>query len=877
MAKGVPRLQARFKPTGYVLDITPDKNRQTFHGSVIISGHNTHRPSHRLVFHQQGLKITSVHVTRHDRKGDQVMTVNRVNLHRGYDEVRIHTEEILYPGHYTVRMDFKGRITRPMNGLYPCFFTHNGDDKQLLATQFESHHAREVFPCIDEPAAKATFDLTIRSLPGETVLSNMPVKVQTEDGELRATTFETTPHMSPYLLAFVIGELEHKQARTKAGVTVRAYATADNVQFVDFALDIAVKMLDFYNDYFAIPYPLPKCDLVALPDFAAGAMENWGLVTFREQGLLLDPNNTSRQGQQYIAMVVGHELAHQWFGNLVTMRWWTDLWLNEGFASWIEYLAVDTLFPEWQMWTQFLVDEQLPAMKTDALEHSHPVIVPVDNPADIRTIFDIISYGKGASIILMLHEYLGKDFFRDGLRLYLDTYKYKNTSTDDLWDALQTVSDKPVKAFMHAWTEKDGYPLVLADVQDRQVELSQQRFYSNPKHPPEKSTTRWPIPLQTHATNLPTTFEETRLNFVMHDPSNLKFNRGQSGFYRLAYNASHLHRLGELVQRGKLVAVDRLGVLNDSFEAAKAGYLPTTDALSLLEHYENEDNAAVWDIIAGNLASIRLIMDDDDLRELMKPFVRQLVTKELKKVGWKVKDTDSHFTRLLRPTILSMAALADEPPVVKKALALFKTMDHPEDIAPDLRATASRIHFRAGSVNPDIRGVVYGTAARHGSHREFKKLLAMHNHTPSSEERVNLAAALTSFKQPALIDQALALITSDSVRLQDVLYWAVYSFINRHAKHQTWEWMTTHWHWLEENFTNDPSFYRFPIYAAGAFSDASFVATFTDFFARVNSRGMKRAVKQGIDMIEWQAAWKKRDLALIKAYFKSKADPPQKP
>lgn len=263
-----------------------------------------------------------------------------------------------------------------------------------------------------------------------------------------------------------------------------------------------------------------------------------------------------------------------------------------------------------------------------------------------------------------------------------------------------------------------------------------------------------------------------------------------------------------------------------------------------------------------------MVMDDDDLREAMKPFIQRLVSKELKKLGWDVRDKDTHFERLLRPTLLSMASAADEPTVVAHALKVFKAMHHPEDIPADLRSTGSRSQLRAATVNPDVRGVVYGTAARHGGKTEFNKLLAMHKKTQSSEERTNLTAALTGFKQPELIDQALALIISDQVRLQDVIYWIVYSFMNRHAKHQTWEWLTKHWEWLEKNLGNDPAFYRFPVYAARAFSDESFLPVYKKFFASINNPSLERSINQGIDMIEWQAAWKHRDLKLIKKYFK---------
>ena len=283
--------------------------------------------------------------------------------------------------------------------------------------------------------------------------------------------------MSTYLLAFVYGDMEYLESKTSAGVVVRSYATKDNVAHTKFALECAVKTLEFFNDYFAIEYPLAKCDLVALPDFASGAMENWGCITFRETALIVDPKNTSLVTKQYVALVVAHELAHQWFGNLVTMRWWTDLWLNEGFASWIEYLAVDKLFPNWDVWTQFIVDEQEQGLRPDSLRNTHPVEVAINHPDEIRTIFDSISYQKGSSVINMLHRYLGPDTFRAGLRSYLKTHEFGNTDTVDLWSALEKVSRKPVKKFMHAWTSQAGFPIVHASIKGRHLELKQQQFF----------------------------------------------------------------------------------------------------------------------------------------------------------------------------------------------------------------------------------------------------------------------------------------------------------------------------------------------------------------------------------------------------------------
>jgi len=850
MGKKVTRLFEQFQPENYDLQLDLDREAMTFSGVVVIAGKKVGRPSQRLTFHQKDLKISKAIIVKHDKKGDKPLTVSRINKQNSFDELRLHTTEMVYPGEYTVSMEFSGSITRPMSGIYPCFFKHAGKDKQLIATQFESHHAREAFPCIDEPEAKATFDLSLVSPAGETVIANTPIKQQRTSGQQQTTSFETTPRMSTYLLAFIFGELKFLEAKTKDGVLVRTYATPDNVKYTEFALDCAVKTLEFYNQYFDIAYPLAKCDFVALPDFAAGAMENWGCITFREQALLVDPKNTSLSLKQYVANVIAHELTHQWFGDLVTMRWWTDLWLNESFASWMSWLAVNHLFPEWRVWTQFIVDEQSLALKLDALEHTHPIEVEVRHPDEIRTVFDAISYEKGASILLMLHDYLGDTPFRDGLRLYLKRHAYGNTDTMDLWSALEEVSTKPVKEFMSAWTSTSGYPLVSATLGTPKPHLKQERFYLNPAA--KKEPTVWPIPLLASGKlGLETLEKSKQLLNADKLSAPLVLNHNRTSFFRAIYDSKHLAKLAKAVKAGTLNDLDRVGLLSDSFEAAKGGYAPTTDALKLLESYANEDSTVVWDIIAGNIGSLRVVMDDNDVRAGLKPFVRRIASMQLERLGWKEVPSDSHFDKLLRPTILGLSSYGEEPSVVKEALHQFKVMNRPED------------------VNPDLRGVVYGTTARHGGLKEFDKLLALHNASANSEERVTLAGALTGFEQPALIKRALDLIISDTVRLQDASYWIAYSFMNRHARALTWQWLKDNWDWLQANLGTDLSFFRLPAYAARGYSDAKFLPEFTAFFEAHVSPAFERPVKQAIETIQWQAAWRQRDLAAIKQYLKS--------
>jgi aminopeptidase N len=334
-------------------------------------------------------------------------------------------------------------------------------------------------------------------------------------------------------------------------------------------------------------------------------------------------------------------------------------------------------------------------------------------------------------------------------------------------------------------------------------------------------------------------------------PDSFLLNRNRTGFFRVVYDPEHLEKLAGAVKAGEIGELDRLGVLADSFEAAKAGYGSTVDALKLLEAYKDEAHAAVWDIIAAAIGGIRVVMDDEGVRNGLKPYVRELAAKQAKRLGWEEKPTDSHFDKLLRPTALGLSSYGEDPAIVKEALKLFNAMKQPED------------------VHPDLRGVVYGTAARKGGRAEFDKMLAMHNASKNSEERVTLGSALTSFEQPELIKLALAEITGDNVRLQDAPYWIAYSFMNRFGRRMTWEWMKENWDWLQQNLGTDLSFFRLPIYAARGVSDESFLPEFKEFFEKNLSPAFERPIKQAVETIQWQAAWKKRDLAAIKAYFKT--------
>lgn len=863
MSKNVTRLFEQFQPENYKLDILLDKAKLQFSGKVTITGKKVGRPSQRITLHQKDLTITKASIIKHDKRSDAEIPVTRINTQKTFDEVRLHADGLIYPGQYSVTLEFAGKVTDNLQGLYPSRFKLDGKPDIILGTQFESHYAREVFPSIDEPEAKATFDVTVTAHKDDVILGNTPVKTQKTSAQTKTVTFEQTPIMSTYLLAFVAGNLKHKKATTKEGVKVRLYATPDKSDQLDFSLDVAVKTLEFYNDYFQIPYPLPKLDMVALPDFSMGAMENWGLVTYREQAVLVDPKNTSLPGKQWAAMVVAHELAHQWFGNLVTMRWWTDLWLNEGFASWIEYLAVDHIFPEWEMWTQFIAEEQQAALRLDALENTHPIEVPVRHPDEIRTIFDTISYAKGSSVIHMLHDYLGPDDFKKGLHNYLKKHAYGNTITVDLWNALSEASGKDVKAFMHHWTAEPGFPIVQAHFSKTEeskkpartflsAELAQERFFL--VKPKKTSDTLWQIPLNgRHGLQDILLAEKTATISLGGQDEDYYLNATRSGFFRVAYDPETTQKLADLVKSGSLAPLVRLGLLSDSFEVAKAGYADTVSALQLLASYDNEANAAVWDIMAMAIGDLRNVMGTDDaIREKLKHFIAQLIAKQLSRLGWEPKKGESHFDTLLRPTILGLAAFAEVTEVLKEVQARFKTMKKAEDCPPDLR------------------GVIWNTVARDGGVKEFETFLKWHNDSTSGEVRVTLSAALTGFKDPKLTKRALDLIKTDEVRSQDTAYWIVYAFANRFGRDTAWKWLRDNWEWLEANLGTDLSFSRFPVYAARVFTGEKYLKEYKAFFGPKTTPTLERSIKQGTETIQWHTDWYNRDHKAVLDFVKSK-------
>ncbi len=609
------RLPGHVKPIRYELTIKPDLEAFVFEGSEIIDLELS-KSSNTITLHSKELNIEKAEWV----KGEKEIWAAAISYDTKNDTATLRFPKQLPKGKAQIKLAFRGVLNDQLHGFYRSKYTHNGQEKFLATTQFEATDARRAFPCFDEPSHKAVFEISIIHPAHLTAISNTaPVNVREHSPGYTMVTFAPSPKMSTYLVAFMVGEFEYIESQTKArknkigkskfnSVRVRVYTTPGKKHQADFALKTAVRALEFFENYFDIAYPLPVLDLIALPDFASAAMENWGAVTYRETALLLDAKNSSAMNKEWVAIVIVHELAHQWFGNLVTMEWWTHLWLNEGFASYMEHLGTAELFPEWDMWTQFCDGRLNQALELDGLASTHPIEVNVHHPNEIGEIFDSISYAKGASIIRMLAEYIGEKNFREGLRRYLKKYAYLNAATEHLWQALEEVSGKPVGDIMRNWTAQPGYPVIAVNsLNNGSAVLSQHRFYaSSLEKNRSKDTTVWKVPLSwtDGKTEKKTVMGTQSMLFVVPKKGWLKLNARETGVYRTSYPAALLEGLLQPIKHKHLGPEDRLGIIRDAFALAESGYAPTVESLKLMAAYTHEDNYSVWTELLGNLYSL---------------------------------------------------------------------------------------------------------------------------------------------------------------------------------------------------------------------------------------------------------------------------------
>ncbi|PAB53790.1 peptidase [Lactobacillus johnsonii] len=841
----VKRFYETFHPEHYdiYLDISREKKR--FHGKTVVIG----EAQEELVkLNQKYLKINSVRVDQ--KKAD-------FNYNDKDEVINIEAGKV---GKMKIEVDFEGKLTDTMMGIYPSYYEVDGEKKQLIGTQFETTFARQAFPCVDEPEAKATFALAIKfdEKPGESIISNQPEE-KFKDG---VHYFKPTLRMSSYLVAFVFGDMQRKLTRTKSGVEIGVFATrAHQAKELDFALDIAKRSIEFFEDFYETPYPLEHSYQVALPDFSAGAMENWGCVTYREAYLLLDPDNTSLEMKQLVATVIAHELAHQWFGDLVTMKWWDNLWLNESFANMMEYVAIDALEPNWKIWEMFQTSEVPAALQRDATDGVQSVHVMVNDPAEIDALFDsAIVYAKGSRMLVMVRALLGDEALRKGLKNYFAAHKYGNATGDDLWKALGEASGLDIGAIMHSWLEQPGYPVVNAKVEDGKLVLTQKQFFIGEG---KEVGRKWQIPLNSNYAAVPKIMKDGKL--VVGDYAGLiadngvpfRLNVGNNSDFIVKYDKTLLDDI--LNHIDELDAVDKLQLLQDFRLLAEGGHMSYADIVPLLPKFADSTSPIVNNALYRIMTTLRNFVTPDSKEEKdLKKLYNLLSEKQVKRLGLLPKAGESNDDNLTRPYVVAASLYAGNDETINGLHTIYsENSDNLEGISADIRSA-----------------VLVNEVKNFGNMTLFDKLLKKYQETSDASLKQDLCAGITSTKMPEIIDAIVDdFENSEIIKPQDLRAWYRNVLANPFGQEQAWNWIRLEWPWLEATVGGDMEFATFITVTANIFHTEERLNQFQDFFEpKINTPGLTREIKMDTKVIETKVNLVKKEQSAVNAAIAKAVD-----
>ncbi|CAH1790157.1 unnamed protein product [Owenia fusiformis] len=845
------RLPTNLHPHHYKVELYPDMYKQNpedfeFTGSVEILL-ECKEPTDEVVFHIKALTIDDASIEFSEASGAADAPKKQGQFEED-EERQFFIQKLDKPmvkgNNYTIKMAFRAPLTKGLAGLYLSSYEEGGVTKYLATTQFQPTDTRRAFPCFDEPGVKSTFDITLVRKEPMVSLSNMEIK-QTVDraGGLKADVYQTTVIMPTYLLAFVVCDFDKSEGVTASGTKFRVWSRKEAVNQTRYALDTGIAILEHFEDYFDVDFPLPKQDMIAVPDFAAGAMENWGLIIYRETALLYDNTGSSAANKQRVAVVVSHELAHQWFGNLVTPGWWDDLWLNEGFASYVEYLGVDFVHPEWKMMEQFVVEDLEDVFKLDGLASSHPLYVPVGHPDEINEIFDRISYAKGASIIRMMNNFLTEDTFRNGLANYLKDNAYGNTHHTDLWNSLtdQATSegkDIDVGEIMNTWVRQMGYPVVTVSRNGASAEAVQKHYLLDPSQTPDPKYPSaynyiWKIPLsfttksESNFTDPPMIWmnEETKsLNGLPTDTNDwVLVNVNQMGYYRVDYDTTNWNALiGQLnVSHTAIQGRNRAQLIDDAFSLSRAGIhnVDITMAMQTTNYLINEREYIPWWTAIENLRYItRMLGSTGSYGDYNKYILKQILPL-YDFVGWNDSLTnDPHLEQFTRSLAISQACARGYQECKDQASALYKEwMDSPDD----------------NKISPNLKGTVYCNAIANGGIEEWDFAFERFQNENLAGERVRLLQGMACSTQPWILSRYLSWsIDERYIRKQDAVAVLVYISRNRIGLPLVWNFVRAQWDYI------------FDEYGRGFFSFTSLINGITETF---NTEFQLQEVKSFMD------------------------------
>ncbi|MFP5327974.1 MAG: M1 family metallopeptidase [Acidimicrobiia bacterium] len=780
------RLPRSVIPERYELTLEPDLRRARFDGEVTISGAVV-EPTAEIVLNAVDLEIHEASV------GGVAATVR---LDDATERAFLSLATPVEAGDTLIRLAFSGILNDKLAGFYRSTYKDDEGNEQVIATtQMEATDARRAFPCWDEPDLKATFAVTL-VIPDNLLALSNGAEIAREpagDGKVRVT-FAETMRMSTYLVAFVVGPLVIIDPVDVDGTPLRVAHTPGKEHMTDFALEVGAHVLRFYAEWFGVPYPSDKLDLIALPDFAFGAMENLGCVTFRETALLVDRENASRLELERVADVVAHEIAHMWFGDLVTMKWWEGIWLNEAFATFMELLGVDDFRPEWQRWVSFSTS-RAQAQLIDGLSATRPIEFPVVRPDDAEGMFDVLTYQKGGAVLRMLQQYLGADAFRDGIRRYIDTHKYSNTATTDLWDAIEAATGEPVRTTMDSWIYQGGHPLVSVDAaaDGSSVTFTQRRFRYLPSD--DDAAARWAIPLMVRFSTtgggverrkMLLTDESITIGDLSGKPEWIVANDGGWGFFRTRYSPELLRRL--TANLDALTAVERFNLVSDTWAAVLSGHSDVSDFVELVGVFGEETDPDVWAaILAPFDAMERALVAQGAGTEGLAYFVRTLARPAFDRLTWDPQPGEDERTGTLRASLVGALG----------------TIGADEEIRAEATRRFERFRDDRGAIAPDLVAPVVTLLSRTGDEARYTEFLDRYRNPETPQQEVRYLLALCGFPHEGLFRRTADMLLTPEVRSQNGMFLVTSILANPRQGKVAWAWLKEHWDAVREKLPDN--------------------------------------------------------------------------
>ena len=776
------RLPRHVIPTRYDLRLEPDLTGATFTGQVTITI-TVEQTTRSILLNAVDLLVTSALLE--GPRGERFEA--SVELDPSIERARLSFRESLTPDEWRLQLSFQGKLNDQLRGFYRSTYKDaSGMMQTLAATQFEATDARRAFPCWDEPDFKAVFATTLVIDSHLTAISNTSVISESVESNKKLVRFADTIKMSTYLVVFIVGQLEASKPVFVGKTPLRLWTVPGKQLLTPFGQDIAVASLKFFEDYYGIPYPGDKLDLVAIPDFASGAMENLGAITFRETALLVDQRTGSHAELERVADVVAHENAHMWFGDLVTMSWWNGLWLNEAFATFMEMLAVDAWKPEWKRWESFSV-ARAAAFSVDGLVSTRPIEYPVLAPKDADAMFDILTYEKGASVLRMLEQYIGPTVFRDGVRQYLRTHAYANADTSDLWTALGTVARQPVPELMNGWVFQPGFPLVTAEMRGQELRLSQQRFTYLKQEPVLEQL--WQIPIQIRLTigdrvehrRLLLTGRETTIG-IPAGVTSVFVNEGGHGFYRVRHRAPLLE---QLLDQGldRSAAIERFSLVSDAWATTVAGLTPIQEYLRLTAHFKHERDKNVWAVLLDSFSFLNRLIAPED-RAALETLVRDRVKPAVADLGWDPRPGESDLVRQLRGDLLgALGKLGNDTAIQQQAGERY-----------------DRYRKDPAVVDSNVVPALVAILAHTGDEARYDEFLDLYRTASTPQEERRYLFSLASFRHEELLKHTLARTINGEIRTQDAPFIVGALLTNVYGRELTWEFVKANWDHMDRLF-----------------------------------------------------------------------------